>query len=65
MPWLIPLFYKPDDGPVGSKHIVQLLVVQYEQCTTLLYKDGPIKYTMILEKLNPKGRNSKLEKISD
>jgi len=27
VPWLIPLSYKPDDGPVGSKHVAQLLVV--------------------------------------
>ena len=26
VPWLIPLFYKPDYGPVGSKHVAQLLV---------------------------------------
>ena len=26
LPWLIPLFYKPDDDPVGSKHVTQLLV---------------------------------------
>jgi len=24
VPWLIPLFYKPDDGAVGSKHVAQL-----------------------------------------
>ena len=24
VPWLIPLFYKHDDGPVGSKHVAQL-----------------------------------------
>jgi len=24
VPWLIPLFYNPDDGPVGSKHVAQL-----------------------------------------
>ena len=23
---VIPLFYKPDDGPIGSKHVAQLLV---------------------------------------
>jgi len=26
VPWLIPLFYKPDEGPVGSKNVAQLLV---------------------------------------
>jgi len=26
VPWLIILFYKPDVGPVGSKHVAQLLV---------------------------------------
>ena len=26
VPWLIPLFYKPDGGPVGPKHVAQLLV---------------------------------------
>ena len=26
VPWLKPLFYKPDDGPLGSKHVAQLLV---------------------------------------
>jgi len=26
VPWLIPLFYKPDDGPIGSKHVAHLLV---------------------------------------
>ena len=26
VPWLISLFYKPNDGPVGSKYVAQLLV---------------------------------------
>jgi len=26
MPWLIPVFYKPNYGPLGSKHVAQLLV---------------------------------------
>ena len=47
LPWLIPLFYKPNDDPVGSKHVVQLLVALYKHCTTLLCNDGPIKYNII------------------
>jgi len=38
----------PDDGPVGSKHVAQLLVELYKHCTTLLCNDGPIKYTIEL-----------------
>jgi len=26
VPLLIPLFYKPDDGPIRSKHVAQFLV---------------------------------------
>ena len=26
VPWLIPLFYKPDEGPIRPKHVAQLLV---------------------------------------
>jgi len=45
VPWLISLFYNPDDGPAGSKHVAQLLVAYHNHCTTLLSNDGPIEYT--------------------
>jgi hypothetical protein len=46
VPWLIPLFYNSDDGLIGSKHVAQLLVALYKHCTTLLFNDGLINYTI-------------------